>query len=114
MKRREKRILDLWFILLLLFNAFSLVSLVFIGNVWAVLLSLTVLGVDLYWYYVRRVKGKKPRYPLATPEGRADVYLPRTDIPRPVIADFREIEEKKRRMAKIKKLQSKVERRKKK
>ena len=67
---REKHILDLFFFLLLLFNGFSLVCLVIIRNVWAILLSLTVLTVDFYWYYVRRVKGKKPRYPLIPPEGR--------------------------------------------
>jgi hypothetical protein len=114
LKRREKRALDLFFFLLLLLNGFLLACLVIIRSLWAILLSLIVLTVDFYWYYVRRVKGKKPRYPLVPPEGRADVYLPRTDIPRPVIADFREIEEKKRKISKIKKMQSKVARRKKK
>ncbi|MEM3627820.1 MAG: hypothetical protein QXE06_00455 [Candidatus Bathyarchaeia archaeon] len=110
----EKRILDLGFIFLLLLNVLSLTGLVLIGNVWVFPFSLAVFAVDFYWYYVRRVKGKKPRYPLVPPEGKADVFLPRTDIPRPVIADFREIEEKRRRMAKIKKLQSETTRRKKK
>lgn len=106
--------MDLFFLFLLLLNVLSLMGLVLIGSVWLVLFSLAVLVVDFYWYYVRRVKGKRPRYPLAPPEGKADVFLPRTDIPRPVIADFREIEEKRRKMAKIKKLQSEKTRRKKK
>ena len=41
---------------------------------------------------------------MVPPEGRGDVYLPRTDIPRPIHEDFRRIEEKKRRLEKIRKM----------
>jgi len=36
------------------------------------------------------------------PEGKTDIYFPRTDIPRPVHADFRRMQEKKQKLAKIK------------
>lgn len=52
-------------------------------------------------------KKKEPRYPLVPPEGRGDVYLPRTDIPRPVYEDFRKIEEKKRSFARVRKMVNK-------
>lgn len=100
----EKRILDFWMVLILIGSGFALVGVIIVGSVWGVMISLGVIVVDLYWYYVRRIKRKKPRYPLVSPEGRGDVYLPRTDIPRPVVADFRELEEKKRKFAKIRKM----------
>jgi hypothetical protein len=34
-------------------------------------------------------KKAKAKYPLAPPEGRMDIYFPRTDIPRPVHEDVR-------------------------
>jgi len=108
--RKEKRILDLWIVLLLIGNGFALAAAIFVGGVWSVMISLGVITVDLYWYYVRRVKKRKPRYPLVPPEGKADVYLPRTNIPRPVHADFREMEEKKRRFAKLNKMLRKKKR----
>jgi hypothetical protein len=32
-------------------------------------------------------KRAKPKYPMVPPEGRMDVYFPRTNIPRPVYED---------------------------
>ena len=104
MERREKRILDLWLVLILIANGFALASAVMVGGFWAVAIVLGAIAFDLYWYYVRRVKKKRPRYPLVPPEGKGDVYLPRTNIPRPVIAEFREMEEKKRKLAKVGKM----------
>jgi len=93
---------------LLLINGFAvaylIVSLFLIPNLWGVLIGSSVIVLGFYWYYVRYVKKKQPRYPLVAPEGKADFYLPRTKIPRPVHADFREIEKKKKKMAKVKKL----------
>ena len=40
---------------------------------------------------------------MVPPEAKADIYFPRTDIPRPIHEDFRRMEEKRRRLAKIKK-----------
>jgi hypothetical protein len=84
--------------------AYLIVSLFFIPNVWGVLIGSSAITLSFYWYYVRHVKKKQPQYPLVAPEGKADFYLPRTKIPRPVHADFREMEEKKRKFAKVKKL----------
>jgi hypothetical protein len=40
-------------------------------------------GFILYYCLLYRsvYKGAKPRYPMIPPEGRTDVYFPRTDIP---------------------------------
>jgi len=108
--RREKRLLDLWIILILIGNVLAFASVVTFGGLWYVLAVLVVIAVDIYWYYVRRVKGKKPRYPLVPPEGKGDAYLPRTNIPRPVYADFREVEEKRRKFAKLGKMLHKKKR----
>jgi hypothetical protein len=102
-----KGILGTWAFLLLINGSaldYLIVSLFFIPNVWGVLIGSSVMALGFYWYYVQHVKKKQPRYPLVAPEGKADFYLPRTKIPRPVHADFREIEEKKRKFAKVKKL----------
>jgi len=102
-----RRILGTWaFILLINGSAlgYLIFSLFFIPNVWGVLIGLSVMALGFCWYYVRYVKKKQQQYPLVAPEGKADFYLPRTKIPRPVHADFREVEEKKRKFAKVKKL----------
>jgi hypothetical protein len=41
---------------------------------------------------------------LVPPEGKQDMYLPRTDIPRPVFEDFRKMKEKKQRLAKLRRM----------
>jgi len=102
-----KRFLSIWTFLLLINGSalgYFIVSLFFIPNVWGVLIGSSVMALSFCWYYVRYVKKKQPQYPLVAPEGKADFYLPRTRIPRPVHADFREVEEKKRKFAKVKKL----------
>ena len=53
--------------------------------------------------YVRLYQKKEARYPIVPPEGKTDIYFPRTDIPRPVHADFRKMQEKRQKLAKIKK-----------
>jgi len=57
----------------------------------------------MYWFYVRYYKKKKPRYPIVPPEGKADIYS-RANIPRPIHEDFRRMQEKKKRFAKLDKL----------
>lgn len=117
MSSKLKRILELWVVLVLIDGcalASLIVSVFYVPNVWGVVIGSGFVAFSFYWYYVRRIKGRKPRYPLVPPEGKADVYLPRTDIPRPVHADFREMEEKKRKFARIKKMARKGVRRKKK
>jgi len=46
-------------------------------------------GFLIYCYMLYRhvYKREKPRYPLVPPEGRTDIYFPRTDIPRPIYED---------------------------
>jgi hypothetical protein len=48
-------------------------------------------GFMLYCYLLYRFvhKAGRPRYPIVPPEGRTDIYFPRTDIPRPVHEDVR-------------------------
>lgn len=62
-----------------------------------------IIAFTVYFLYVRLYQKKEARYPIVPPEGKTDIYFPRTDIPRPVYADFRKMEEKKRRLEKIKK-----------
>jgi len=73
-------------------------------SVWGILIVLGCIAFSLYWLYVRRYEKKQPRYPLVPPEGKGDIYFPRTDIPRPIHEDFRRIQEKKRRLEKVRKM----------
>jgi hypothetical protein len=88
----------------LLINAGAVATVLLLRNV---LMSLIVFGVvafDLYWFYVRYHHKRRPRYPLVPPEGRGDVYMPRTNIPRPIYADLRGMKEKKRKFEKIRRM----------
>jgi len=62
--------------------------------------------VYCFLLYKHVYKGEKPKYPLVPPKGRADVYFPRTDIPRPIYEDVRRYPEffkpKKRKRKEIK------------
>jgi len=89
--------------------AIGFASVILLQNLWAIIIVIAVIGFDLYWFYAGHNK-KKPQYPLVPPEGKSDVYLPRSDIPRPIHADFREMQEKKRKLEKIRRLKSKKER----
>jgi len=56
----------------------------------------------VYCYFLYRFvyKRAEPKYPLVPPEGRMDIYFPRTRIPRPIHEDVRrypEFFEKKKR-----------------
>lgn len=55
---------------------------------------------------MRKTK-KHPKYPLVPPEGKGDIYLPRSDIPRPIFEDFRKMREKKRKFDSIRRLMHK-------
>lgn len=65
--------------------------------------ALGYTAFNLYWFYVRYYRKKKPRYPMVPPEGKADIYA-RANIPRPIHEDFRRMREKKRRFAKLDRL----------
>lgn len=102
---RQKRIaLRIGFILLFCVNVLSVVWLLLFPNLWTALFLLSAVIFDISAFSVRATRKKKRQYPLVPPEGRPDWYLPLTNIPRPVIEDFRKIEEKKRRFAKIRKI----------
>ncbi len=66
-----------------------------------IFIAVVVAAFDAYFFYVRFMRHRRVRYPLVPPEGRRDWYLPTTNIPRPVIEDYRKIKEKKRRLAKV-------------
>jgi len=67
------------------------------------LTSLAVIVLTIWLFYTRLYEKREVRYPLVPPEGKTDIYFPRTDIPRPVYADFRSIEERKEKLEKVKK-----------
>jgi hypothetical protein len=96
-----------WFVLILvtIINALLLG----ISIVWqsfrtaAIILGLTVFSLS-FWFYSMRQRKRRVQYPLVPPEGKADVYFPRTRIPRPIHEDFRKMEERKRKLKKLRKM----------
>ena len=74
-----------------------------IQSIWMCMTSLGIIAFTLYYFYIRLYQKKEAKYPVVPPEGKTDIYFPRTDIPRPVHADFRKIKEKKQMLEKIKK-----------
>lgn len=54
--------------------------------------GLSLAGFLMYCFLLYRsvYAGAKPKYPLVPPEGRTDIYFPRTDIPRPIHRDVRQ------------------------
>jgi len=101
-------------ILTLVAAGLALISAVLLQSPLGVIVSLGGIALCFYSFYVKSVQKRKSQYPLVPPEGKPDMYVPRTDIPRPVVEDFRRLEEKKRKFAKIKKLVNKRVRRSKK
>jgi hypothetical protein len=74
-----------------------------IKSTWTCVIASAVLAFTFYYFYIRLYRKKKAMYPVVPPEGKTDIYFPRTDIPRPVHADFRKMQEKKQKLEKIKK-----------
>jgi len=94
------------FVTVLIFISYglALASAIILQSVWAAVIVLGSLILGLYWFYTTRRQKKQPRYPMVPPEGKGDIYFPRTDIPRPIDEDFRKAEEKRRRLEKIRKI----------
>lgn len=77
------------------------------------LLSLSLLGslviycILLYQSVYRR---RRPRYPIVPPEGRTDIYFPRSDIPRPIYEDAQRYPDtvRRKKMEKYQRKQRKV------
>lgn len=111
MSKGKKRVLQFGIAFIFVANLFGLasaiVSAIFLPSIWSYLVVLGVIAFDLYFCYVRLYEKKKARYPMVPPEGRQDIYFPRTDIPRPIHADARKMWEKKKRLAKIEKMRRK-------
>ena len=95
-----RRKLKFWLLFVLgacIFIPFFLLSLssqVLLGviSIHGALFSLGFLGpFIIYCYLLYRFvyKRAKPKYPIVPPEGRSDIYFPRTDIPRPIFEDAR-------------------------
>jgi len=55
-------------------------------------------GFVLYSYlaYIATYSKLKQKYPLVPPEGRPDIYFPRTNIPRPIYEDAQRARERAR------------------
>lgn len=54
------------------------------------LLSFSVPLIFYCFFLYRYSRGKwRTKYPIVPPEGRTDIYFPRTDIPRPIHEDTR-------------------------
>ena len=59
-------------------------------SVYGVMFSLPYLagfGIYCWFLYSFVYKRAKPKYPVVPPEGRSDIYFPRTNIPRPIHSD---------------------------
>lgn len=79
--------------------------------VYVAVIAIFAIQVSLYVYYITHFRKEKLRYPLVPPGGKGDVYLPRTDIPRPIYEDMRRAKEQGRKFAKLDKLRRKKKRR---
>jgi len=77
---------------------------ILLQSLWCAVIVLGCMAFGLHALYVRRHQKKQLRYPLVPPEGKGDIYVPRTDIPRPIYNDFRRMQEKKRKFEKLRKM----------
>ena len=95
-----KRVSKFWLLLVLgvcLFTPFFLLVLMITLTEGALLFALLygaslLGGFILYCHFIYRsvYKRIRPKYPVIPPEGRTDIYFPRTDIPRPIHEDVRQ------------------------
>ena len=60
------------------------------------LLGSGLMLIGLYWFYVRYYRQRKPRHPFGPPDGKPDIYFPRSNIPRPLYEDMRRMKEKEK------------------
>jgi hypothetical protein len=97
--RVVKRVSKFWLLFALgvcLFTPFFLLVLILtLAKGTALLAALygapLLIGFILYCHFIYRsvYKRIRPKYPIIPPEGRTDIYFPRTDIPRPIYEDVR-------------------------
>ncbi|MCJ7608160.1 hypothetical protein MUP00_00620 [Candidatus Bathyarchaeota archaeon] len=67
-------------------------------NVPVALLGSGIIFLGLYWFYVRFYRKRKPAHPFGPPDGKPDIYFPRSDIPRPLYEDMWRMQDEKRRV----------------
>ena len=98
-----------WGVLILVAISYGIIlaSAIIGPSIWMATFVVGAVSMILFFYYLRRHRKRRPRYPLVPPEARPDVYLPRTDIPRPIHEDIRRMEEKKRQLEKLRKMRRK-------
>jgi len=77
---------------------------ILVQSIWMCVIAAGTIAFTLYFFYVRLYQKKEAQYPMAPLEGKTDIYFPRTNIPRPIHADMRRMQEKKRRFAKLKRI----------
>jgi len=91
--------------LVLIMDAIVLVVALPLQPVLAYVVVMPIFAMEfIYFYYVRHFRKEKLRYPLVPPEGKGDVYFPRTKIPRPIHEDMRRAREQRRKFAELDKL----------
>ena len=71
------------------------------------LICLTIAVSTAYFLFIRLYQKRRTQYPIVPPEGKMDIYFPRTNIPRPIHEDLRKTQKKRRQLTKIEKLRRK-------
>ncbi len=92
--RRKVKFLLLFLLGILVFMPFFTLSIMILAPIsfYGVIFSFSFLVPFLlysYLLYSSVYKKIETKYPIIPPEGRTDIYFPRTDIPRPIHEDAR-------------------------
>lgn len=90
-KEALKRHLRFWLLILLgacIYTPFLLLA-TMVQMLLASALFLAAFIIYCYLLYRHVYRRVTPNYPIVPPEGRMDIYFPRTDIPRPIHEDIR-------------------------
>jgi len=111
LRRKESRRLT-WLILFLVCCGIPLaVVAAFSNNAVVIVAAIGFVAIYVYLFHVTYDRRKKLRYPIVPPEGKADIYS-RASIPRPIHEDFRRMQEKKKRFAKLNRLRRRMNKKK--
>jgi hypothetical protein len=86
--RRKVKFWLLFWLGILVYTPFVMLSLMARIVLYAASSSV-VFVVFLFLVYRSVYRGAKPKYPMAFPEGKSDIYFPRSNIPRPIYEDVR-------------------------
>lgn len=77
----KKLVLQIGIAIFLFVQGLALVGMILVRSIWGCVIVLGVIGSTIYFFYVRLFQKKEARYPLVPPEGKVDIYFPRTNIP---------------------------------